>query len=100
MRLVPTKIRIPDELLEALDKLAEAKQTDRSKILRLAIERGLQGMCLDHAIEAYQRGNITAWSAAGQTGVDLLDLLAEMQRRGVWFETDEQMLLDQIQELV
>lgn len=94
-----TSVRLPDELLAALDRLAEKEHVDRSTLIRRAIEEGLQDIALDRAIQAYQRGGVTAWRAAGEEGISLWRLLDELERRDLWFQTDEETLREQLEAL-
>lgn len=97
--MATTSVRLPDNLLDALDRLAEKEHTDRSTLIRRAIEEGLQEIALERAIQAYQRGGRTAWGAAGEEGISLWRLLDELERRDLWFRTDEETLREQLEAL-
>lgn len=92
-----TSVRLPDDLLRRLDSMAKREHSDRSVVIRRAIERGVKSLSIDAAVEEYQRGGITAWSAAGQAGVTLWEFLDELKRRDLWFRTDEESLLDELE---
>lgn len=92
-------VEIPDPLLEEIDEIAAREQVDRSTLLGRAIERGLEALCLDQAIERYQRGGVSMWQAARSCGVPLPRVLDEMSRRGLGIRTDEDLLCDQIEGL-
>ncbi len=94
-----TSVRLPDDLLSALDRLAEKEHVDRSTLIRRAIEEGLQDISLDRAIHAYQRGGLTAWRAAAEEDIPLWHLLDELERRDLWFHTDEETLREQLEDL-
>lgn len=97
--MATTTVRLPDRLLDALDEMADQEHVDRSTIIRQAIERGLEDLSLDQAIERYQRGGVSAWQAARSSGVSLSRFLDEMSRRGLGIRTDEDLLADQIEGL-
>lgn len=97
--MASTSVRLPDDLLEALDRLADREHVDRSTMMRRAIERGLEDLALDQAVDAYQSGGVTAWKAAREHGVTLWDLLDELRDRGLGVRTDEEELRRQIEDL-
>lgn len=97
--MVSTSVRLPEELLEALDRMAQREHVDRSTMIRRAIEEGLTDIAVEHAIRRYQRGGVTAWKAARDAEISLWELLAALERRDLWFRTDEETLREQIEEL-
>lgn len=97
--MASTSVRLPDDLLEALDEMADREHVDRSTMMRRAIERGLEDLALDQAVAAYQSGGSSAWKAARDHGVTLWDLLDELADRGLGVRTDEETLREQIEDL-
>lgn len=97
--MASTSVRLPDELLEALDEMAGQEHVDRSTMIRRALEEGLQEIAIQRATHAYQQGGVSAWSAAGDAGISLMTLLDELERRDLWFQTDEQALREQLDSL-
>lgn len=94
-----TSIRLPDDLLQALDEAARRQGTDRSSVMKRALEKGLRQMSVEEALEAYARGGITAMRAARMAGITLWEFLDELRRRGLGLRTDEDHLLAQIEGL-
>jgi predicted transcriptional regulator len=94
-----TSVRLPDDLLRALDEVARRQGTDRSSVMKRAIERGLRQISIDEAVEAYLKGGITAMRAARMAGVTLWEFLDELQRRGLGLRTDEDALRAQVEGL-
>lgn len=97
--MATTEVPLPDDLLEALERMAEDQGVDRSTIIREAIERGLEDLSLDQAVQRYQRGGISAWKAASSSGVTLTRFLEELEVRGVGLGTDDALLAEQIEGL-
>ncbi len=85
-----TTLRLSDEELRKLDRLAKEQGVDRATLLRRAISGGLREILVSGALARYQRGECTAWRAASDAGVGLWEFLDEMRRRGVAFRTDEE----------
>ena len=94
-----TTLRLSDEELRRIDRVARQQGVDRSVLLRRAISGGLREILLSDAIGRYQRGGCSAWRAASDAGVGLWEFLDELRQRGVPFRTDEGHLEGLIEEL-
>lgn len=70
-------VRLPDDLLERLDRLSEEEGLDRSTVIRQLLERGYDAFMLEHAADRYRRGEITLSRAAALADCTLW----EMQQR-------------------
>lgn len=57
-------VRVPEDLLEKLDRLAEEESLDRSTVIRQLLERGYEAFMLEKAAERYRRGDVTISEAA------------------------------------
>lgn len=94
-----TSVRLPDDLLRALDDMAKRQGVDRTSVMKQALEKGLRELSVDEAVQAYLRGGITAMRAARTARVSLWEFLDELKRRGLGLRTDEEHLLAQIEGL-
>lgn len=94
-----TTLRLSDEELRRIDRIAKRQGVDRAVLLRRAIAGGVREILLSDAIARYQRGECSAWRAASDAGVGLWEFLDEIQRRGVPFRTDEGHLEGLLEEL-
>lgn len=95
-----TTIRLPQEDLKRLERLAEKLQVDRSTLIRRALDAGVREILVEEAVRRYQRGPASAWACARGAGVNLLVFLDELKARGVPFRTDEDLLREQVEELL
>jgi predicted DNA-binding protein len=75
-------VRIPDELLEKLDRLSDEQGLDRSTVIRQLIEIGYDEFMLDEAADRYRRGDITLSEAADIAGCTLWELLRHLVQDG------------------
>ncbi len=57
-------LRLPREMLEELDGLAEREHRDRSAVIRDLLERGVGEKRIEHAVDLYRSGRVTGWKAA------------------------------------
>jgi len=94
-----TTLRLSEDELQRIDRIAGQQGVDRAVLLRRAIAEGVREILLSDAIARYQRGECSAWRAASDAGVGLWEFLDELQRRGVPFRTDERHLDGLIEEL-
>ena len=93
----PTSVRLPEDTLAGLDELARRLHADRSDVIRRAVDKGLQVLQVDEAIDAYQQGRLTAWAAARQAKTTLWEFLDELRRRGLGLRTDEEQLWKELE---
>jgi len=94
-----TTLRLSEEELRRIDRIARRQGVDRAVLLRQAISGGLREILLTDAIGRFQRGACSAWRAASDADLGLWEFLDELARRGVPFRTDEQHLEALIEEL-
>jgi len=94
-----TTLRLSDEELRRVDRVAKQQGVDRAVLLRRAIAEGVREILLSDAIARYQRGEVSAWRSASDAGLGLWEFLDELLRRGVPFRTDEHHLESLIEEL-
>jgi predicted transcriptional regulator len=97
--MAATSVRLPDDMVKALDRLAKKEGTDRSTVMKRALAKGIRELAMESAMDEYERGGVTAWGAARRAGVSLWEFLDELKRRGKWFRTDEEHLREQIEAL-
>jgi len=94
-----TTLRLPEEALRQIDRIAKRRKQDRATLLRQAIDGGLREILLGDAVDRFQRGECSAWRAASDAGLGLWEFLDELRRRGLRFQTDESHLESLIEEL-
>ena len=94
-----TTLRLSEEEVRRIDRIAKREGVDRSVLLRRAISGGLREILMSDAIERYRRGGCSAWRAASDADLGLWEFLDELARRGVPFRTDERHLETLIEEL-
>ena len=94
-----TTLRLSEDELRRIDRIAKRQDVDRAVLLRRAIAGGLREILLSDAILRYQHGDTSAWRAASDAGIGLWEFLDELRRRGVPFRTDEGHLEDLIEDL-
>ena len=76
-------VRISEETLAEVDRLADRLKTDRSEALRRFLERGLREARLDVALELLRESRVSMGRAAELAGVTLYEMLDLARQRGV-----------------
>ena len=92
-----TTVRFDKETLERAGELARLEGVDRSTVLRRAVEIGLKELLLQHALEVYRQGLVSAWKAAELANVPLWCFIDILKERGIGFKTSEEDLREMIE---
>lgn len=75
-------VRVPEELLEKLDRLSDEEGLDRSTVIRRLLERGYDAFMLERAADQYRRGDITISEAADRAECTLWEMERHLVRAG------------------
>lgn len=78
-------VRLHEETLREVDRLASRLKTDRSEALRRFIERGLREARIDDALDELREGRISMGRAAEMAGVTIYEMLDLARDRGIPF---------------
>ncbi len=92
-------LRLPREMLEELDGLAEREHRDRSAVIRDLLERGVGEKRVEHAVELYRSGRATGWKAAQTGGISLWRFHDALRQRGVLLQYSEHDLEEDLRAL-
>ncbi len=68
-------VRLSEETLAEVDRLADLLKTDRSEALRRFIERGLREARIEAALAELRRGAVSIGYAAEMAGLTLYEML-------------------------
>jgi len=94
-----TTVRLMEEESKELSDLAKLLRREKSEVLREALAIGLAEIRLKLAIEAYCRGKVSIGRAAELAKVGLLDLHAELKRRGITVRYGRERLEEELKKL-
>ena len=78
----PTTIRLPDEVLNELDRRAQARGKDRATLLRELLQDALDRDTEDEVVASYRAGRLSLSQAASRLGTDAWSLFDILARRG------------------
>lgn len=76
-------VRLSEESLREVDRLAERLKTDRSQALRRFIERGLREARIDDALDRLRAGKVSVGRAAEMAGITLYEMLDLVRRHHI-----------------
>ncbi|MBS1263589.1 MAG: hypothetical protein MAG715_00772 [Methanonatronarchaeales archaeon] len=77
------QVRLPDEVVEELERLAEEMHSSRSEAARNAISEGLKSIRTRVALERYVEGEFSLARAAEYAGTSLQRMATLAAERGV-----------------
>lgn len=81
MRGKQINLRLEQEIVRALERLAEQESLDRATLMRQLLLEGIGSRRLDRAISDYLEGAISLGRAAEDAGIGHWDLMDEVRRR-------------------
>jgi len=76
-------IRLEDDLVKRLQKLAEIENLDRTNLIKKLLRKGSKEELMDKSLGLYIRGKLTLEQAARQAEVTPWDLIDLMAQRGI-----------------
>ena len=77
----PTTIRLPDDLLAALDERARNHDKDRASFIRELLADGLARDVEEEVLRDYQKGAVSLSEAASRLGLDPWTWFERLRRR-------------------
>ncbi|MFQ5712146.1 MAG: UPF0175 family protein [Candidatus Geothermarchaeales archaeon] len=75
--------RLPRDMLEEVERLAEKEKVDRSELIRRLLAYALQQKRIEDGVEAYREGKATLWRAAEMAGISLREMMELARTRKI-----------------
>ncbi len=82
-------LRLPQEILQKLDDLAQKEHKDRSTLIRELLDDGIKDKRIDLAAELYRKGEVTGWQAAKLAGISLRRFHETLHVKGILIQYGE-----------
>ena len=76
-------LRAPEKLIKEINKLAKLEKTDKSLILRDALQKGLAKVKLDIAIKLFSERKISTSEAVEIADLSIGEFMEEITARGI-----------------
>lgn len=76
-------IRLEDDLLDRLERLAVAEHLDRTGLIRRLLSSGIREEAIENALRRYVKGEITLEMAAEMADVATWDITSALVERGM-----------------
>lgn len=92
-------IRLRDDKIQELEKLAREEGKNVSEILREIVEKGLREYKIERAIEKYWRGLLSQGAAAEEAGMTLQEFHQELKKRGFTLRVDADLIEVELKDL-
>jgi len=88
--------RVPDELAEEVERIAQAEALDRSTTIKRLLIQAIQTWKIDYALRLYQNGKISIGKAAETAGISLWELLDTIVKRNIPLQISKEDLEDDL----
>lgn len=76
-------IRMDDALIKDAEKISRLGKTDKSLVMRKALEKGLAEVKLETALELFATEKVSTSEAASIAGMGIGDFMDEVAKRGI-----------------
>ncbi len=91
--------RVSEELLKQIDAFSEEKHMDRATLLRNLIELGLLEETRKKVVSQYKNKKISLQRAASQLKLDIVEMIALVQKEGLYLDYTEKELKEDLRGL-
>lgn len=81
-KLVSTGIRLPKELLEAIEEKAKEDNTDKSTVIRQILASAIKEHQKEKAAQLYKKGKITITAAAKAANLTVNEMINYLTKSG------------------
>ena len=78
MKTVTISLRLPNQEVDQLERLARELGIERPTLLKRALRRGAEDLRFERACQAYRAGEATLSRAAELAGLSLSDMIARL----------------------
>lgn len=75
-------LRIPESILDELERIAAEEQVDRTAIVRRLLVDGMRRWRLERALRLYEQGQVTKERAAELADVSIYEVMDALRERG------------------
>ena len=75
--------RLPLEVDKELEKLAQVKGTDKSKVMRELLILGIKEKKIEESFKLYIKGKVTLWKASKLAGLSLWEMMEIVRERKI-----------------
>lgn len=82
-------VRLPKKIVTKIDDLADKRKVNRSAILRILLEKGLQQEMIENILNSLHKREISVWKAAEEFGISYREMLKIMKENNVPFPLED-----------
>jgi len=97
-KAVTTRLR--SKLLREIEQIAKDENTDRSSIIQKLIRIGLKVYKIEKALALYRDKKVSLWRAAEIAGIPLREMIDELEKRGIPYHYDIEILEEFVDNLI
>ncbi len=93
-------VRIPKEEMYEINRISEYENSNKSKILREILAKGIKQKKLEIALSKFQNSEASASKAAEIAGIPLTSFLDVLHKKGISFHYDLDDLKDDFKDII
>ncbi len=75
--------RVPDEIYEEIERIAEIENLDKSSVVRRLLSKVIPEWKLEYALALYQKGEISIGKAAELSSLSIWEIMDEIAGRKI-----------------
>jgi len=90
----PTTIRLPEDLIEEIDRVVQDGNLDRSAYLREILKKGFSLDKKERIFEKYAKGELSQMEACRELRISPWHFLEELKSRNLYLNVELEDLLD------
>ena len=83
MKTILTTVRLPEEIVKALEERAAKEKTDRTTTLRKFLGEAINDWRVEEAVRLYKGGKVSMSGAASKAGLSVGEMMDELVKHGV-----------------
>lgn len=92
-------LRLPIEIEQELEKLSVIRDSDKSKIIRELLIKGLKEARVEHSLKLYTQGKVSLWKAARLAGCSLWQMMEYAKEKKITAQYTEKELHEDLEAL-
>lgn len=79
------QVRLPNKIVEEIDRLSKTLKSSRSEVIRKAVRSGISHMKMENALKDYVGNKVTLCKAASMSNVSVREFAEFATKKGIPF---------------
>ncbi len=92
-------LRLPVEIDLEVEQIAITRDTEKSKVIRELLLKGLKEVKIEYALQLYTKGKVSLWKAARLAGCSLWQMIEYAKEKKITAQYTEKELYEDLEAL-